>query len=292
MTVNIGTRFITLLGKPLHQSFSARMQNTAYRAMGKNMLYFYTEAEETQLEDIIKGIRNMPFAGFAVTKPNKVEVLKYLDELEPLCEKMGACNTVAVRDGRLIGYNTDGTGFLVSLKKETGINVSEKTFFCAGAGGAGRAISCVLADDSAKKIYVYDKIDSRAQTLAEDINKSFGPIAEFVPYGSDCAMGNAGGADVLINATGVGMAETVDQSPFPEDIIRPQHICYDATYNPAETCFLRQGRDKGCVTVNGIGMLLYQGAAQIKIWTGEDAPVEAMARELEDILAGVPEAGI
>lgn len=292
MTVNISTKFITLLGKPLHQSFSARMQNAAYRAMGKNMLYFYTEAEENQLEDIIKGIRNMPFAGFAVTKPNKVEVLKYLDELDPLCEKIGACNTVAVRNGRLIGYNTDSTGFRISLQKETGIDVSQKTFFCAGAGGAGRAICCVLADDRAKKIYIFDKIDSRAQTLAEDINKNFGPVAEFVSFGDKAAMEKAGGADVLINATGVGMAETIDQSPFYEDIIRPEHICYDATYNPIETCFLRQGRERGCVTVNGIGMLLYQGVAQIKIWTGEDAPVETMARELEDILAGRPEAGI
>ena len=130
MTVDIDTRFITLLGKPLHQSFSARMQNAAYRQMGRNMLYFYTEADETQLEDVLKGIRNMPFAGFAVTKPNKVEVLKYLDELDPLCEKMGACNTVAVRDGRLIGYNTDGMGFSISLKEETGIDISQKGGKC------------------------------------------------------------------------------------------------------------------------------------------------------------------
>ena len=108
MKVDIDTKFITLLGKPLHQSFSARMQNAAYKAMGRNLLYFYTEAEEKQLEDIIKGIRNMPFVGFAVTKPNKVRVLKYLDELDPLCEKMGACNTVAICGGKLKGYNTDG----------------------------------------------------------------------------------------------------------------------------------------------------------------------------------------
>ena len=292
MTVDINTRFITLLGKPLHQSFSARMQNAAYRAMGKNMLYFYTEAEERQLEDIIKGIRNMPFAGFAVTKPNKVEILKYLDELDPLCAKMGACNTVAIQNGRLIGYNTDGIGFRVSLKEETGLNVAEKTFFCAGAGGAGRAICCVLADDRAKKIYIYDKIDSRAKTLAEDINKSFGPIGEFVPFAEAFAMAKAGRADVLINATGVGMAETIDESPFPEDVIRSEHICYDATYNPSETCFLRQARERGCITVNGIGMLLHQGAAQIKLWTGEEAPVDTMACELEDILAGRAEAGV
>jgi len=289
--VDSNTKFITLLGKPLHQSFSARMQNAVYRAMGKNMLYFYTVAEEAQLEDIIRGIRNMPFAGFAVTKPNKVEVLRYLDEADPLCKSIGACNTVAIREGRLIGFNTDSIGFAVSIKEETDIDITKSTFFCAGAGGAGRAISCALAMDGAKKIYVYDKIDSRAEELASDINKNYSRIAEFVPF-EEGAMQKAVASDVLINATGVGMQETIDQSPFPEEIIRPQHICYDATYNPTQTCFLRQAAAKGCVTVNGIGMLLHQGAAQIKIWTGEDAPLDVMAKELADVLAGVPEAGI
>lgn len=292
MKVDIDTKFITLLGKPLHQSFSARMQNAAYKAMGRNLLYFYTEAEEKQLEDIIKGIRNMPFVGFAVTKPNKVRVLKYLDELDPLCEKMGACNTVAICGGKLKGYNTDGIGFRISFSEETRMDISKNTFFCAGAGGAGRAISSVLAYDGAKKIYVYDIINSRAEELVEDINSNFPGAAEFVPFEDRDAMNKAGTADVLINATGVGMAETIDQSPFPVEVIRSGHICYDATYNPLQTCFLRQGREKGCVTINGTGMLLHQGAAQIKIWTGEDAPVEVMARELEDILAEKTRRGI
>lgn len=286
MTVDIDTRFITLLGKPLHQSFSARMQNAAYRAMGKNMLYFYTEAEENQLEDIIKGIRSMPFAGFAVTKPNKVAVLKYLDELDPLCAGMGACNTVVVQENRLIGYNTDGMGFMASIKKETELDISAASFFCAGAGGAGRAICSALAYSGAKSIYIYDIIDQRSIELAESINKNFSSVATAVSYGESCAMEKAGGADVLINATGVGMAATIDQSPFPENVIRPEHICYDATYNPVETCFLKQGRKRGCITVNGMGMLLHQGIAQIKLWTGEDAPVDVMKRELENVLAG------
>lgn len=286
MTVDIDTRFITLIGKPLHQSFSARMQNAAYRAMGKNMLYFYTEAEENQLEDIIKGIRSMPFAGFAVTKPNKVAVLKYLDELDPLCAGMGACNTVVVQGNRLVGYNTDGMGFMASIKEETELDISAASFFCAGAGGAGRAICSALAYGGAKNIYIYDIIDQRSIELAENINKNFSSVATAVAYGESCAMEEAGGADVLINATGVGMAATIDQSPFPENIIRPEHICYDATYNPAETRFIKQGRERGCITVNGMGMLLHQGIAQIKLWTGEDAPVDVMKRELENVLAG------
>ena len=288
MDINIDTKFITLLGKPLSQSFSARMQNAAYKAMGQNMLYFYTEVEQDGLGDVISGIRNMPFGGFAVTKPNKVEVLKYLDELDPLCEMMGAVNTVAIRDGRFIGYNTDGIGFRISMAEETDTDVAKCSFFCAGAGGAGRAICTVLAYDGAKKIYVYDIIDERADRLAADINRAFPDRAEYVPYetGGE-AMEKAHGANVLINATGLGMAETADQTPFPREILRAEQLCFDATYNPAETIFLKQAKARGCKTVNGVGMLLHQGVVQIKIWTGEDAPVDVMRRELADILAGL-----
>ena len=115
--------------------FMARQYKAPPNGLMVHPKYFYTEAEEAQLEDIINGIRNMPFAGFAVTKPNKVEVLKYLDEQEPLCKSIGACNTVAIREGRLIGFNTDSIGFAVSIKEETDIDITKSTFFCAGAGG-------------------------------------------------------------------------------------------------------------------------------------------------------------
>ncbi|MBQ4611168.1 MAG: shikimate dehydrogenase [Clostridia bacterium] len=293
MIANIKTKFITLLGKPLHQSFAARMQNAAYKAMGQNLLYFYTEVENDHLGEVVQGLRSMPFAGFAVTKPNKVEVLKYLDELDPLCEKMGASNTVAIRDGKLVGYNTDGVGFRVSLREETGMDVSKNVFFCAGAGGAGRAICSILAYDGAKKIYVYDAVDAAAKELVDDINNNFAPVAEHVPYAdAKEAMEIAHNADMLINATGLGMAATADKTPFPKEIIRKEQVCFDATYNPSETFFLKQAKEVGCKVINGLGMSLYQGAAQIKIWTGEDAPVDVMRQELMDILAGKPEAGI
>ncbi|MBQ0025949.1 MAG: shikimate dehydrogenase [Lachnospiraceae bacterium] len=291
MIANIDTKFITLLGKPLSQSFAARMQNAAYRAMGENLLYFYTEVENDHLGDIVQGLRYLPFKGFAVTKPNKVAVLQYLDELDPLCKKMGASNTVAVRDGKLIGYNTDGVGFEVSLKEETGIDISQNTFFCAGAGGAGRAICSILAYDSAKKIYVYDFMEEAAKELVADINANFGECAEYVPFSdTEAAMAKAHDANVLINATGLGMYKTADKTPYPKTIIRPDQICFDATYNPAETLFLKEAKELGCKTINGLGMSLYQGAAQIKIWTGrEDVPVDVMRQELMDILAGKPE---
>lgn len=111
--VDINTKMITLLGDPLKQSFAAQMQNCGYEAAGLNMIYFYTEVNNEHLADVVNGIRYMNFAGFAVTKPNKVKVLEYLDELDPLCEKMGASNTVVkTPEGKLVGYNTDGIGFI------------------------------------------------------------------------------------------------------------------------------------------------------------------------------------
>ena len=140
MNVNIDTKFITLIGDPLRQSFAARMQNAGYEAAGLNMLYFYTEADNEHLGDIVKGLRYMNFAGFAVTKPNKIKVLEYLDELDPLCEKMGSSNTVVkTAEGKLVGYNTDGIGFYKSITEEGGIKADQCVFFCFGAGGAGRA---------------------------------------------------------------------------------------------------------------------------------------------------------
>ena len=234
MKIDINTKMITLLGKPLGQSFAARMQNAGYEAAGLNMLYFYTEVDKDHLGDVVNGLRYMNFAGFAVTKPNKVRVLRYLDELDPLCKKMGASNTVVkTPEGKLIGYNTDGVGFYTSLVEEGKINVEESTFFCFGAGGAGRAMCSVLAYHGAKKIYITDFYEPCAESLVMDINENY----------------------------------------------------FDACYNPDKTQFLLNAEEKGCQVLNGLGMSLYQGAAQIELWTGEKAPVEAMRKELMDILA-------
>lgn len=283
MTVDINTKFITLLGTPLSQSFAARMQNRGYEAAGLNMLYFYTETDNEHLGDIINGLRYMNFAGFAVTKPNKVEVLKYLDELDPLCRKMGSSNTVVrTPDGKLIGYNTDGIGFLTSITTEGGVKVEGNSFFIFGSGGAGRAIASVLAYNGAAKIYVTDLYESASASLAEDLRANFGADAEAVPYQdfskvSECA--------VLINSSGIGMGKSIGQSPLPKEYLRPDQFCFDACYNPAKTQFLIDAEELGCPILNGLGMSLYQGAAQIELWTGVSAPIDAMKQELLDIIS-------
>ena len=177
MNITTDTKMITLLGTPLSQSFAARMQNRGYEAAGLNMLYFYTETDSEHLGDIVNGLRYMNFAGFAVTKPNKVKVMEYLDEKDPLCEKMGSCNTVVrTDDGRLIGYNTDGLGFHRSITEEGGIDIPSSTVFCIGAGGAGRAICSDLAYSGVKKLYITDAFEAASSSLVEDLKKNFAPV--------------------------------------------------------------------------------------------------------------------
>ena len=283
MKIDINTKMITLLGTPLSQSFAARMQNKGYEAAGLNMLYFYTETDNEHLEDIVKGLRYMNFAGFAVTKPNKVKVLEYLDELDPLCQKMGSSNTVVkTPEGKLIGYNTDGVGFYTAITKEAGIKVDQCVFFCFGGGGAGRAMCSILAYHGARKIYITDAYEQCAKDLAEDINKNFAPVAEFVSYGE---FSKLAACDVVLNASGVGMGKTIGKTPLPKEYMKEGQFYFDACYNPAKTQFLLDAEARGCKILNGLGMSLYQGAAQIKLWTGEDAPLEAMRKELLDILS-------
>jgi shikimate dehydrogenase len=283
MKINVETKMVTLIGTPLKQSFAAQMQNAGYEASGINMVYFYTEADKEHLGDVVNGLRYMNFAGFAVTKPNKVRVLRYLDELDPLCRKMGASNTVVrTPEGKLIGYNTDGSGFYTSLTQEGGIKADQSVFFCFGGGGAGRAMCSVLAYHGAGKIYITDVFEPCARALVSDINVNFAPVAEFVHHGD---FSKLSGCNVVMNASGVGMGDSIGSSPMPKDTIQPGQLYFDSCYNPEKTQFLLDAEEKGCRILNGLGMSLYQGVAQIELWTGEKAPVEAMRRELMRIVA-------
>lgn len=281
--IDIHTQFITLIGTPLSQSFAAGMQNAAFEAGNINMRYFYTEAGTGHLKEIMEAIRFMPsFAGCAVTKPNKVKVLKFLDELDPLCKTAGACNTVVKQtDGKLKGYNTDGSGFLRSLKEDAGIDPRGRTFFCFGAGGAGRAICTSLAYSNAEKVYITDILENSSRKLCDDINKNFRPVAGYVEAGD---YSRIPGCDVIINASGTGMGTTIGQSPVPAECICPENFCFDACYNPQKTRFLLDAEEKGCRVLNGLGMSLYQGVIQYELWTGKKAPEASMRQELLRIL--------
>lgn len=282
MQIDINTKFVALLGKPLGQSVSARMQNAGFEAAKLNMLYFFLETGKDHLGQIIGGLRYMNIAGLGVTKPNKVEVLQYLDELDPTCADMGACNTVVkTKDGKLVGYNTDGIGFYTSLTEDGGIQVNQNTFFCFGAGGAGRAMCSILAQKGAKRIYVTDVNEPCAQCLVDDINQKFAPVAKFVPHGD---FSNLPACTVVMNASGVGMGSSIGRSPLPKEYMHRTQFFFDACYNPEKTQFLLNAEAVGGRILNGLGMVLYQGAAQVKLWTGQEAQIDAMRQELRRIV--------
>ncbi|MDX9916747.1 MAG: shikimate dehydrogenase [Gudongella sp.] len=292
MAVDINTKMIVLLGKPLSQSYAARMQNAAYKAANLNMLYFYSEVENDHLEDVVNGLKYLSFAGFAVTKPNKVEIMKYVDEKDPLCEKMNASNTVVILpDGKLKAYNTDGIGFFRAFREEVPeVDVNETTFFCLGAGGAARAICSVLAYNNAKKIYIANRTLSKGQDLVDDINKNFSEIAELVDFDdAEDMKKKIEESGVIMNNTGLGMLTSIDSTPIPKEYLKKDQICFDATYNPAKTKFLTDAEIVGCKIINGLGMSLHQGAEQIELWSGKQAPVEVMQKELLNIIAGIKE---
>jgi len=281
--ITVDTKLIPLLGKPLRQSFAPRMQNSAYQAMGFDGVYFPLEIENDHLSDVVNALRWMNVPGFAVTKPNKVEVLQYLDEIDELARKMGACNTVVNNNGVLKGYNTDGVGGVTDLIRH-GIDIASCTFFALGAGGAGRAMCFTLAHYGAKKMYIVDCTDAGTE-LAEEVNKNFGQIATACHTDDkETMLKMVRDSDVLMNLAGVGMYPNVEETWIDKKYLEHLPVCFDATYNPLKTQFLLDAEEIGCKIINGLGMSINQGAVQAHLWTGQPEPYEAMTKEINAIL--------
>lgn len=275
--ITVDTKLVGLLGTPLRQSVSYKLQNRVYEQAGLDYCYFPIEVPSAdRLPAVVEGIRAMNFAGFAITKPYKETILQYLDERDDLVSKMGACNTVAVRDGKLIGYNTDGVGCVRSLEQEGGFDAHGKTFFSFGAGGAARAVCFELACRGAKQI-VISSASQRCEHLAEDVNRFFPGLCVPVRLADEERMyAYVRQADVLLNMSGIGMAPHLGESPMKVPSFQARQLCYDAVYDPEKTQFLLDAEAAGCKTLNGLGMVIYQGLEQIRIWTGVDAPAQIM----------------
>lgn len=283
--IGVNTKLVALLGKPLGQSFSPRMQNETYEALGLDYYYFPAESTEAELETIVSAVRVMHFAGLGVTKPYKLAVMKYLDGLDISAEKMGAVNTVVkTEDGKLIGYNTDGYGFIQSLKQQGEEDVSKDGFLCLGAGGAGRAVAIALAMHGIRKIYITDIFPDAAKRLTEDINTNVAPVAEAIPFETETLKKASFDCRFILNNTGVGMKGHEGESPVDPAIFRPDMLAFDATYNPARTQFLLDAEANGAKVWNGLGMLVYQGAKQVELWSGRTDAAEHMMRVTEQIV--------
>lgn len=281
-------KLIALLGTPLGQSFSPRMQNEAYKAINFDAHYFPLETNNELIGNNIANIKkDDAYAGFAVTKPNKEFAVQFMDEMDSLAEKMGTINTVVrSADGTLKGYNTDGFGATKSMELE-GVNFAESTFFVWGAGGTGKSVCFTMADLGAKKMYISSRSE-KCEVLAADLNEKFGrEVAVAIRTADQEAVIKAvEESDVLVNLSGLGMRGHEDETVIDKKYIKSNQICFDATYNPLKTRFLQEAEEQGCKIINGLGMVIYQGARQIELWTGQEAPVEQMFQTINDIVAG------
>lgn len=278
------TQLTGLLGSPVKHSISPMMHNTGFQALGLDFVYLCFDVNEDTLEDAVKGLRTIHVKGFNLTMPNKNKILEYLDELSPAARLIGAVNTVENREGKLIGHNTDGIGFMRAVREQD-IDVAEKCITLMGIGGAATAICTQAALDGAGRIYVFARMTSkylpRMKELIRRLKKETGcEILLCDNEDKDRLKKSLRESVLLVNATSVGMAPDEGCILPGKDYLHEGLAVGDIVYNPWETRLLRMAKEAGCKGFNGYAMLLYQGAEAFRIWTGREMPVEVVREKL------------
>jgi shikimate dehydrogenase len=273
------TGLMALIGSPVGHSGSPAMYNYSFQRLGLDYAYVALDIKENEVKDAIAAMRLFKMKGGNVTMPDKTEAAKYMDELSPAAQIIGAINTIVNEDGKLTGHITDGEGFVNNLK-DHGIDIKGKKITVAGGGGAATAIQVQCALDGASEITIFNKKDAffeRTLATAEKIKKAVPGIVVNVYDIDDTAKmtEEIKNSDIFANATIVGMKPLDDQSVVKDlAAFRPGLVVCDAVYNPEETKMLREAKAAGCTCVGGKGMLLWQGVSAFKLFTGEDMPVE------------------
>ncbi len=281
--IDVNTKLLGLFGNPLSFTMSPLMHNTAFTQMGLNYLYIPFEVKEEDFAGTIQAMKYFNFAGCNVTSPFKTRVIEYLDELDDRARIIGAVNTVSLKDGRLKGYNTDGGGFVESLRFERNVQPKGKRFIVLGSGGASRAIVMTLAFEEADTIYIANRTYRKALELAEDVNK-VRRCAVPLELNSEEIEKRIEETDVVINTTKVGMYPDTAKIPIEIKKVHNKLIVCDIIYNPIQTRFLKSMAELGCATITGIGMLVNQGAEAFRIWTGQMPPREQLYSLIENTL--------
>ena len=273
------TRLTALLGSPVAHSISPLMHNEAFQLLDLDYTYLCFEVNEETLTAAVDGLKACGIRGFNLTMPNKNKIVELLDELSPAARLIGAVNTVVNDDGHLTGYNTDGVGYMQAVK-DAGYDITGKTITIMGAGGAATAICAQAALDGVEKIHIFARETSRfwdrTQKLAENINSTLPCKAVLHENKDTAALAQAiSESALLLNATSVGMAPNTEGTIIEDtSLYHPDLIVSDVIYNPRETRFLKEAREAGCRTFNGMYMLLYQGAEAFRLWTGKEMPVK------------------
>lgn len=272
------TELIGLIATPIRHSLSPTMHNEAFAKLGLDYVYLAFEVDNKELPDVIQGFRALKLRGFNVSMPNKTAVCQYLDQLSPAAKLVGAVNTVVNDDGVLTGHITDGTGYMRALSEQQ-IDIIGKKITLCGAGGAATAICVQAALDGVKEISIFNRKDNffaNAEATVKKIRDNTNCVVNLYDIDDSKRLRQEMEDSVLFaNATGMGMKPYVGQTLLPDDsFLRPDLIVTDVVYNPPKTRLLEIAEKKGCRTMNGLGMMLWQGARAFEIWTGKEMPIE------------------
>jgi len=264
-----------VLGDPISHSMSPAMHNAAFGALGMPCIYHAFRVRPSDLKDAIYGAKALGFGGLNLTIPLKEEALKYI-EPDPIATRIGAVNTIDFADG-ITGHNTDGIGAMRALE-DAGIPISGRNILIIGAGGAARAIAFQFGY-SGGEIVIANRTKERADRLARDVIiglSELGKTPAIKSIGLGTLPEKIADADILINATSVGMRPNVDATPVPAGLLRPGLAVFDIVYNPRRTRLLLEAEQKGATVIDGVRMLVHQGAEAFSIWTGRKPPVDVM----------------
>ena len=278
METNYKAELIGVFGHPVAENPTVVMLEAAFNAMNLNWRYLTIEVLPEDLENAMNGLRAFNMRGINLTIPHKVEVLKYLDEVSLAAELMGAVNTVVRIGDKLFGENTDGKGFMQALTVDAKVYPKAKKVVVLGAGGAARAITVELALAGTESITIVNRSENRGRTLTDLLNSKTSAKTDFQLWKGCYRIPSD--TDILINATSIGLAPNINEKPeIDYQSIHSKTVVCDVIINPM-TPFLAEAEKRGAQIIDGLGMLVYQGAIGFKIWTGINAPVPVMYKAL------------
>ena len=259
--IDTKTLLYAVIGDPVSHSLSPLMHNTAFKHIDYNGVYLAFNVKD--IASAISGIKSLGIKGVSVTIPHKQTVMEHLDDIDEKALNIGAVNTIINKEETLVGYNSDCLGAINALKEKT--SIQGKKVVIIGAGGAARAIGFgILAEGG--DLIILNKFKDEGELLANDLRVNYYPITDFEKL--DC--------QILINATPLGMTPNVETTPVKSESLHKDMIVMDIVYNPLKTRLLKEAESKGCTTVDGVSMFIYQGAFQFELWTGQQAPVDLM----------------
>jgi shikimate dehydrogenase len=273
------TKFVGLIGHKLSHSISPQFQQAAFDYLSLDIRYEVWETAKDDLPEMLEGLRDAAKLGANVTIPHKEAVLPLLDDVDNDARRIGAVNTVVNREGKLIGYNTDASGFMRALRDDGAFSPRNKRVVLLGAGGVARAVGFALVDAGVRSLIILNRSVERGRALAWDLKVSDTEVVS-LSWKDGNTLTALGECDLLVNCTSVGMKDSSGEgkSPLGIGLIPKRALVYDVVYNPMETPLLAAAKKAGARTLGGLPMLVYQGAASFELWTGKSAPIDIMMR--------------